>query len=39
MRTLPFTVEGQTLRKDGDFGGIISGSKGVSALSAEDRRQ
>ena len=28
MRTLPFTVEGQTLRKDGDFGGIISGSKG-----------
>lgn len=28
MRTLPFTVEGQTLRKDGDFGSIISGSKG-----------
>lgn len=28
MRTLQFTVEGQMLRKDGDFSNIIKGSKG-----------
>lgn len=28
MRTLKFSVSGQTLKKEGDFGGIIAGSKG-----------
>ncbi len=28
MRILPFAVEGQTLRKNGDFGGIMAGTKG-----------
>lgn len=28
MRTLTFSVNGQTLKKEGDFSGIIAGSKG-----------
>lgn len=28
MRVLMFSVEGQSLRKDGDFSGIMAGTKG-----------
>ena len=33
MRILQFKVTGQNLSKDGDFSGIVAGTKGVSVHS------